>query len=221
MKFNAIFFVTLILCFGGVAQAQPFASVPDASKPDGYFATLIINENPFPGERGFISVADTKAGMLAVLHVLDARLNGVPAGYKQQQISGVATTNIIDLIVAPHQCEGFFRDNKGNPSFAPRVSERLNNLNRIANSGGQPGRFAELLGYAQGLASAYMKGGLKEADRFAMLDDIKNVPVTGRAYSWMTDMDQYHPGGNFVKIPNDLGGAPGGNRFYTLRRQSK
>ena len=102
---------------------------------------------------------------------------------------------------------------------APRVEERLNYLLNIANTGGKPGRFAELLQHASGLAQAYLTGGLQAADRFAGLTTIQQVQVTGRAYSWMTDMDCYHPGGNFVKIPDTLGGAPGGNRYFTLRKE--
>jgi hypothetical protein len=203
------------------ARAGSFARVEDPGTPQGYLARLLINENPFPGERGFISVADSKTGMLSVLHVLDARLRGIPSGYRQSGVAGVTATNIIDLIVAPNQCEGFQRDAKGRPTYAARVEERLNYLLRIANSGDKPGRFAELLNHGQGLATAYMKGGLSEADRFAGLTRVRQVPVTGRAYSWMTDMDCYNPGGNFVKIPDDLGGAPGGNRFYTLRKEPK
>lgn len=201
--------------------AAPYAAVSGVDTPEGYLARMLINENPFPGERGFISVADSKDGMLAVLHVLEARLKDIPPGYRQVGVAGISTTNIIDLIVAPNQCEGFQRDARGKPACAPRVEERLNYLLKIANTGGKPGRFAELLNHGQGLARAYMKGGLPAADRFAALTTIQQVRVTGRAYSWMTDMDCYHPGGNFVKIPDDLGGAPGGNRYFTLRKEPK
>ncbi len=40
--------------------------------------------------------------------------------------------------------------------------------------------------------------------------------VTGRAYAWMADQECYHPGGDFVRIPDRLRGRLGGNRFYTL-----
>ena len=159
--------------------------------------------------------------MLSVLHVLESRLRYIPAGYRQSGVAGITATNIIDLIVAPNQCEGFSRGASGKPTFAPRVEERLNYLLKIANSGGKPGKFAELLTHGQGIADAYLSGGIEEADRFAGLTVVQQVRVTGRAYSWMTDMDCYHPGGNFVKIPDDLGGAPGGNRYFTLRKEPK
>jgi len=36
----------------------------------------------------------------------------------------------------------------------------------------------------------------------------------------MSDKDSYHPGGDFVRIPDDLCGRLGGNRFYTLEKRS-
>jgi hypothetical protein len=79
----------------------------------------------------------------------------------------------------------------------------------------------ELLNYGQGLATAYDSGGIEEADRFSGISRVNTTLVTGRAYSWMTDMDCYKPGGNFVAIPDAQGGSPGGNRFFTLRKNPK
>jgi hypothetical protein len=171
-----------------------------------------------------VSEADTEASMLAILWVLDSRIHNIPKGYTQKQVAGVRSADIIDVITGTggrRQCEGFYRDDSGNFVTAPRVEERLKNLINIANSGGKPGRFARLLTYAQGLAQAYHRGGVDEADRFAGLSQVGPVPVTGRAYSWMTDMNSYHPGGNFVTIPTEDDGALGGNRFFTLRKNPK
>jgi len=129
--------------------------------------------------------------------------------------------HILDVITAKNQCEGFSRDAKGNPAFVPRVEERLNYLKKIANTGSKPRKFAELLDYGQGLAAAYLSGGMAEADRFAGISAVNRTPVTGRAYSWMTDRDCYKPGGSFVAIPDAQGGSPGGNRFFTLRKDPK
>jgi hypothetical protein len=212
-----------VITFCGVlsAAASDFVRIDPPGVTTGYLARLLINENPFPGERGYVSVADSKAGMLQVLHVLDARLRHIPGKYTQQGIAGARAATVIDVITAPKQCEGFSRDAKGQPTFAPRVEERLTYLKSIANKGGKPGKFAELLNYGQGIAAAYLKGGLAEADRFAGLSTVNRLPVTGRAYSWMTDMDCYNPGGNFVLIPDEQGGSPGGNRFYTLRKEPR
>jgi len=145
----------------------------------------------------------------------------VPRYYLQVHVAGVASDDVVSLITAPNQCEGFHRDRAGRAVCALRVEQRLNYLLRIANSGEKPGRFAELLNFGQELARAYVRGGLTEADRFARLQVIDSIPVTGRAYSWMTDMDVYHPGGSFVSIPDEDGGAPGGDRFFTLRKTPK
>ena len=156
--------------------------------------------------------------MLSVLWVLHARLNHIPAGYRQEEIAAIRSQNILEVITAKNQCEGFSRDAAGKPVCAPRVEARIQNLLKIANSGGQPGRFAGLLNFGQGLARAYLAGGIPGADRFAGLTVVNQVAVTGRAYSWMTGMDYYSPGGNFVRIPDTQQGLLGGNRFFTLRK---
>lgn len=195
-------------------------SLKPADTKSGYLARLLLNESPFPGERGWVSEADTKACMLQILHVLDARLNHIPPGYTQPQIAAVRTTDIIDIITTGGergQCDGFYRDASGRFTAVPRVEKRIVYLTGIANDG-PPGKFARLLLYGQGLADAYFRGGLTEADRFASLSLVQNTPVTGRAYSWMTDKDIYSPGGNFIRIPNQQAGSLGGNRFFTLKK---
>ena len=191
---------------------------PAAAAP-GYVARLLINEAPFPGERGWLSEEDSKAAMLSILWVLHARMNFIPPGYTQLQIASIRSQNILEVITAKNQCEGFFKDAAGQPACAPRVEERLRYLTQIANRGDQPGRFANLLNFGQGLASAYLAGGIPGADRFAGLTLVDRVAVTGRAYSWMTGRDYYHPGGNFVSIPDAAQGLLGGNRFFTLRKE--
>ena len=190
-----------------------------ASAPSGYLARLLINEAPFPGERGFVSEEDTKATMLSILWVLHARMNHVPPGYRQEEIAAIRSQNVIEVITAKNQCEGFSKDASGKPVSAPRVEARIQNLLRIANGGDKPGRFANLLNFGQGLASAYLAGGIPGADRFAGLTVVNQVAVTGRAYSWMTGQDYYSPGGNFVKIPDSQQGLLGGTRFFTLRKE--
>ena len=188
---------------------------------DGYIARLLVNEAPFPGERGWVSEADTKATMLAILWVLHGRIHHVPDGYTQKQLAATNSKNIIDVITVggeKGQCDGFYRDSKGTPKAVSRVHERVNYLENIAGKG-KPGKFARLLDYAQGLASAYTSGGMKEADRFASLQNVGSIQVTGRAYSWMTDKDIYNPGGTFVKIPDSKSGSLGGNRFFTLKKK--
>lgn len=204
--------------------APTFAGIDRKDTVSGYLARLLINETAFPGERGFLSEADSKGSMLAVLWVLHGRIQHIPAGYRQVQIAGVRSANIIDVITGgggKRQCEGFYLNAAGQYVTAPRVEERVDNLLSIANRGGKPGRFAGLLNYAQGLSRAYLKDGIEGADRFAGLKRVGNTEVTGRAYSWMTDVGSYHPGGNFVAIPSAQDGSLAGNRFFTLRKVPK
>jgi hypothetical protein len=205
--------------WGAGANGGTRVELPSPKTVAGYVAMLLVNETPFPGERGWVSEEDTKAAMVAILHVLDSRLQHVPAGYRQEQIASQRCKDIIDVITAggvKGQCDGFYRDKSGQFVAVPRVHERIDYLVRCANKG-EPGKFARLLQYAGNLATSYESGGMSEADRFAELNRVGDIPVTGRAYSWMTDTNNYNPGGNFVRIPDSSNGSMGGNRFFTLK----
>jgi hypothetical protein len=214
----------LLLGVFNTGRGAEFAVLDGPQTPSGYLARLLINEVPFPGERAFESEADSQQAMFQILWVLHSRIHHIPPGYTQQQVAGVRSQDIIDVITGSggrRQCEGFYRNDAGQYVTAPRVEERLRYLLKIANSGDKPGRFAGLLNYGQGLARAYVQEGMTGADRYARLKQVGPVPVTGRAYSWMTDVGSYHPGGNFVSIPPADEGSLGGNRFFTLKKTPK
>jgi len=207
-----------LMCFASACGA---VDLKPRGTREGYLARLLLNEVPFPGERGWVSEKDTKAAMLSILWVLHSRIAHVPAGYAQKELAAVKSNNIIDVIMAGGvrgQCDGFYRDAADRPAMVSRVPKRMGYLLEIANTG-KPGRFARLMTYGQGLADAYFQGGIREADRFAGLSNVGSIRVTGRAYSWMTDRDYYHPGGDFVKIPDASSGSLGGTRFSTLKER--
>jgi len=194
-----------------------------ATSVRGYVARLLINEVPFPGERGWESEADSKDAMRQVLLVLDARLNHIPARYTQRQIATVQTDDMITLMTAGGergQIDGFYLDARGQPATVPRIQSRIDYLMGIAGQG-KPGTFARLLNHAQKLSNDYFNQRLVEHDFFEPLEVVGQTPVTGRAYSWMTDVGQFHPGGRYVKIPDDDQGSLGGNRFFTLKDLTK
>ncbi len=223
MKNIATILLLLTLLVPCRAGAQAPAALRPITSVEGYLARILINETPFPGEHGWISEADTQAAMLSILWVLQSRIAYIPPGYTQQQIAAVRSKNIVDVITAggeKGQCDGFFKTPEGAFTCVARVQTRVNYLLGVAGKGA-PGRFARLLNYAQGLATAYVQGGIEEADRFAGLRVIGTQPVTGRAYSWMADADYYAPGGDFVKIPDAHEGSLGGNRFFTLEQKDK
>lgn len=189
--------------------------------PSGYLARLLINESPFPGERGWVSEENTKATMSSILWVLHSRVRHVPAGYRRYELTATRSPNIFDVITAGGergQCDGFYRNAAGELTAVPRVEKRITYLKKIGNDG-TPGTFARLLNYAQDLAAAYLSGRLLTDDLFAELQQVNGTPVTGRAYSWMTDVDMYAPGGDFVRIPDQSRGSLGGNRFFTLENR--
>jgi len=64
----------LVTAAYAIIQVQTMASadLKPADTEAGYIALLLINEAPFPGERGWLSEADTKGAMLAILWVLQS-----------------------------------------------------------------------------------------------------------------------------------------------------
>jgi hypothetical protein len=196
------------------------AKLNASTTQSGYLALLLINEVPFPGERGYKSMADSKAAMLSILWVLHSRIHYIPRGYTQKGIAMVSTRSIIDVITVggvKGQVDGFYKDKNGDFKAVPRVHERVNYLVKVGNTGA-PGKFAALLNHAQSLASAYFRAGPTGGDLFEDLKWIGQQPVTGRSYSWMTDHARFNPGGTYVRIPDHLRGSLGGNRFFTLER---
>lgn len=212
-----------VIALVAMATTAHAVSIPSASDPAGYVARLLINEAAFPGERGFVSEADSKAAMLQVLWVLESRARHIPDGYRQREIAMTETADVVAIITGGGtrgQVEGFFRSANGTPVTAPRVEERLQRLLALA-SRGTPGRFARLLEYGVTLAREHQRGVIGEPDRFEHLADLGGVSVTGRGYSWMTDRDYYHPGGSYVRIPDEKEGSLSGNRFFTLKKRDK
>ena len=216
----SLLFVLLLFLMPISLQSSEFVQLDSPDTEAGYLAYLLINENPFPSEKGYESVEDSKTGMVQILWVLNDRLRIIPKGYTQFQIANTKTKSIVGVITAKGQCEGFFLTDDGKPAFAERVQKRITYLLKIANSGGKPGKFAELLNFAKNLSRTYvnfMK--IFNPNIFQNIFVINKTKVTGRAYSWMTDKDYYSPGGTFVAIPDSLGGSQGGNRFYTLKQK--
>ena len=206
-----------------VGRAAPGAGVEldDPSTPAGYVALLLINEAPFPGERGYVSEDDSKAAMLSVLWVLHCRVAAIPPGYTQREVAAVTTRDVIDVMTAGGirgQVDGFYKGPNGRPVAVPRVHQRVARLIALANQG-QPGKFAHLLTYARNLSRQYFQAGPAGQDLFASLRKVGSKPVTGRGYAWMTDARGCDPGGTFVRIPDANQGSVGGNRFYTLEKK--
>jgi len=219
---SALVAVALLLSLIHPVQASPFR-LPPASSAEGYIARLLINEVTFPGEWGYCSEEDTKAAMEQMLLVLDGRLRRVPPPYLQRHIAATSTDDIFDIITAGGvrgQFDGFYRDANGRPTAVPRVEKRINNLIQIANRG-QPGRFFRLLTHASDLTTNYVQKDTTVDDRHAAVTTAQGAAATGGSFSWMTDKERFHPGGNFLRIEDHRQGSLGGNRFFTLRKEPR
>ena len=185
---------------------------------EDYLAALLINEVPFPGEPAFKNAADSKAAMEAIVWTIHSRRAPLPTGYTRRQVAATPSTNLIDILTAANQMEGFFKTDDDRHAFAPRVKERVDYLNLLGQRDDTP-TITELLDYAYAIAHGYVEGNaLPFADPFAGLTHLSPDDVTGSPYGWMTDDPAFHPGGNFIRIPDDFGGSLGGNRFFTLRK---
>lgn len=210
----------VLFCLGISAPSHAGnVDFPSYSSEAGYLATLLVNEVAFPGERGYVSEANTKRAMESILLVLDARMRFVPSPYKRVEIAQTSSAKLLDVMTAGGvhgQVEGFYRDGTGAAVVSARIEKRLDYLFKIANEGA-PGRFASLLNHAGSLSSQYLAYLNRPENIYLHLRVIYGTPVTGRAYSWMTDRHYFHSGGNFVRIPNDMRGALSGNRFFTLK----
>lgn len=192
---------------------------PSFSSEAGYLATLLVNETAFPGERGYVSEANSKQAMDNILLVLDARMRFVPPPYQRVQIAQTSSAKLLDVMTVGGvhgQLEGFYRDASGAAVVSARIEKRLNYLFKIANEG-TPGRFANLLNHASDISTQYIAHLKRPENLYLNLRMVHSTPVTGRAYSWMTDRNGFNPGGNFVRIPNDAHGSLSGNRFFTLK----
>ena len=201
------------------AQSAP-VTLPAKNTPTGYVALLLVNEVPFPGDTAYVSEQNSKHAMVEILAVLENRLHAIPRPYTQREVAGIRTRNIIDIITAggvAGQVQGFYKNDRGEYVVVPRVSRRARHLLAIANQG-ERGTFARLIEFAANTAKDYLDNGSAVEDLFASIQSIRRVPVTGRAYAWMTNVHHINPGGNFIVIPPDDQGTLGGNRFFTLRK---
>ena len=216
-----IIVISFAFLWSATAFSGNFVELDSPSTEQGYLAYLLINENPFPGEKGYQSVENSKEGMRQILWVINNRLFQIPDGYTQFQIANTQTKTTTGIITAEGQCEGFSLGLDGKPAFANRVQERIKYLTTIANSGGGPGKFAELLNYARTLADNYTEYvKIYKPDMFRNIYTINRVNVTGGSYSWMTNQDYYNPGGDYISIPDKYDGSIAGNRFFTLKKRN-
>jgi hypothetical protein len=86
------------LSLAGAGSAEEFATIAAPGTASGYLARLLINENPFPGERGYVSVEDSKAGMRQVLWALHSRMHDIPPVPPPKNAVSVARERLAGLL---------------------------------------------------------------------------------------------------------------------------
>jgi len=222
MKKNTMQTALLLLYLGWFHPSflQAEVSLLPVANEVGFMARLLINETPFPGEKGYVSEANSKQTMDAILAVVVNRAHRVPRPYSRKAVASVDTSDLIEIVAAGGkrgQVDGFYLDEHSKPAVVPRVEERVEYLLMVANKG-TPGTFAALFTYAQEQSRKALDEHEAAKDPFALLSEIGQIPVTGYSFAWMTDAPQFNPGGNFLRIPNQSNGSLGGNRFFTLRK---
>jgi hypothetical protein len=163
--------------------AQP-PDEPAEIAVEDYLAALLINEVPFPGEPAFKSADDSKAAMRAILWTIQCRRAEIPEGYTRQQIAATSSTNLVDIITAFNQMDGFFKTRTDRHTFAPRVAERITYLRLLGQRDDTP-TISELLDFAHSNALHYAAGNpLLHPNPFVALTNLPPdaIEVTGSPY---------------------------------------
>jgi hypothetical protein len=179
-------------------------TLPDVNTDAGLLARLFIAECRNPGYKDYDKAVAAKA-MRAMHATVDNRLHNKPEKFGAPNAKSYA-----DIVGAAGQFAGFSQDDKGKIVIAANVQKRIDEVMKIANTG-KPGKYAEFVQLAIDSAKA------KVDDPFKGITKVGGVPTIGGSYGWRT-ATAAGPGGDFVAIGDDQGGALAGNRFYTLKK---
>jgi hypothetical protein len=115
----------------------------------------------------------------------------------------------VDIITAPGQFQGFFRDESGMVHLSASVQQRIQEVVRLANTDGC-GPSSRLVDDAMQVTLARI------TDPFAGVTRVERIAAKGGSYGWQQE-GAADLGGSFLAIPVSHGGIIQGNQFYTLR----
>jgi hypothetical protein len=142
--------------------------------------------------------------MQAMKAVLENRLQHHP-----EQFGAPGALTYVDIITAPGQFQGFFRDDTGTVRLSPVVQQRIHEILRLANNDSK-GSYARFVKNAMHVT----QDGI--SDPFAGVTMIDGIAAKGGSYGWRQE-GAADLGGYFLAIPAASGGIIQGNHFYTLR----
>jgi len=126
-----------------------------------------------------------------------------------EQFEAPGALTYVDIITAPGQFQGFFRDESGNVYLSAAVQQRIQEVVREANTDAN-GPCSRLVDDAMEVTRTGV------TDPFAGMTEVDGIAAKGGSYGWQQEATA-DLGGYFLAIPPSDGGVIQGNQFYTLR----
>ncbi|GHO90563.1 hypothetical protein KSF_006110 [Reticulibacter mediterranei] len=177
--------------------------LPSVSTVEGVVVRLLLAESKGLAAPSY-DEEEVYRGMQAMKAVPDNRLYHHP-----EQFGAPGALNYVDIITAPGQFQGFFRDESGMVHLSASVQQRIQEVVRLANTDAyRPS--ARLLDDAMQVTRARI------TDPFVGVTRVDGIAVKGGSYGWQHE-EAVDLGGYFLAIPASHGGIIQGNQFYTLR----
>jgi hypothetical protein len=142
--------------------------------------------------------------MQAMKAVLENRLRHHP-----EQFGAPGALTYVDIITAPGQFQGVFRDDFGAVHLSSVVQQRIHEILHLANNDSE-GTYVRFVKNAMHVTQ------VESSDPFAGVTMIDGIAAKGGSYGWQQE-GSADLGGYFLAIPASSGGIIQGNHFYTLR----
>jgi hypothetical protein len=177
--------------------------LPPISTVEGVVVRLLLAESRGVAAPSY-DEGEVYRGMQAMKAVVDNRLRHHP-----EQFGAPGALTYVDIITAPGQFQGFFRDESGMVHLSASVQQRIQEVVRLANTDGC-GPSSRLVDDAMQVTMARI------TDPFAGVTRVERIAAKGGSYGWQQE-GAADLGGSFLAIPVSHGGIIQGNQFYTLR----
>ena len=177
--------------------------LPPLSTVEGVVERLLLAESRGPAAPSY-DEGEVYRGMQAMKAVLDNRLHHHP-----EQFGAPGALTYVDIITAPGQFQGFFRDESGMVHLSALVQQRIQEVVRLANTDACSPSY-RLVDDAMQVTMSRI------TDPFADVTRVERIAAKGGSYGWQQE-ETADLGGYFLAIPASHGGVIQGNQYYTLR----